>query len=468
MKKRIFSTLLAAVLILATLSACTTKPVKPTTESEAQEQSPPQNTDAAASTGSETLNVITVNDPAKLYLKDLIPVFESENKGIKVNLIEVPFDQFDSKIQTMLASKTPLDTTTHHGWTGFGARLANGQLLDLTALIEKYSYDPAGEGITQSLCDIWNINGKVYAIPVCAFPSILLYNKDMFDAEGIPYPPADYEDASWTWDKMVDIARKLTKNPDDPVKAQYGILWNWDAGGHEQIPQYFGHMTFDEGTFSKNMGFAGESYFDKPEIIADYQKVLDLTFKWKVCPTTAMNEAVGGNAFFAGKAAMVVDGGWIMTSTSDVKFNVGIAAIPNGGGDVRDVLWIDPYWIFKDSKVPDAAFKFIMFLTKTDTQKLMIEKSNGLPPANMNALDAYASVFKKLDPKDVKAVYEGGFKYGFEGMSHLMPDAASLNTLLTNEMGSMFNEGKPASTVLPAIQKKVQQYIADTRAKYGK
>ncbi|MCY7520717.1 hypothetical protein [Paenibacillus larvae] len=30
----------------------------------------------------------------------------------------------------------------------------------------------------------------------------MVYNKDMFDKAGLSYSPADYDDSSWTWDKM--------------------------------------------------------------------------------------------------------------------------------------------------------------------------------------------------------------------------------------------------------------------------
>ena len=464
MKKRIVSILLAAMVLLTTLSACTGAETA---------TSPTQNTATdsavASAKGSQVITVITVNDPAKLFHKQLIPVFESENPGIKVKLIEAPFDQFDTKIQTMLASKTPLDLATHNGWTGFGARLANDQLLDLTPYIQKSNFSAENNGIPKSTLDIWMVNGKTYAIPVHIFPSFMLYNKDLFDKAGLAYPPTSWDDPDWTWDKMVDYAKKLTKNPDNPTTAEYGLIWDWASGGYEQLPQYFGNMTFDEEAFTSNSGFASKAFFDTPEVIAAYQKVIDLTFKLKVSPTAATTEAMGGSAFFAGKAAMLVGGGWNISGTDELKFKVGIAAIPKGGNEnVRDVLWIDPYWIFKSSKAPEAAFKYITFLVRDDIQKKMIEASDGLPPSNYKVLDTYAPFFKNIKPEELMAVYEGGVKYGYEGMSHLMPDASSLNTLLTNEMAPMFNEGKSAESILPIVQKKVEQYIASTKSKYKK
>lgn len=414
------------------------------------------------------VTVITVNDAAKLFHKDIIPLFEEEHPDITVTLIETPFDQFDTKIQTMLASNTPLDTATHNGWTGFGGRLANDQLLPLNDLIEKTGFSTEEVNIPDEAAKVWQVDGETYAIPVHIFPTVLLYNKAMFDEAGLPYPPTSYEDTSWTFDKMVEYAKALTKNTDDLATAQYGLMFSWDGGGYEQLPEYFGVHAFDDATFTENSGFASECYFDTPEVMDVYQRVADLTFADGVSPTKTTREAMGNSPFFAGKCAMYVAGGWEMSGILQVDFEVGIAAVPNGGNDaVRSVMWIDPYWIFKNSEVPEETFEYITFMLRDDIQKKIVELS-GLAPANMSAFDTYASLFSGADAEGLQEVFDGGVQYGQEGFSHLMPDSSSLQTILSNEMGSIFNDGKPAEEVMPSVQKSVEEYISSTNEKYGK
>lgn len=419
--------------------------------------------------GEVMITVLSVNDASKVFHKDIIPLFEAEHPGIRVQFIEVPFDQHDTKIQTMLASGSNLDLNSHNGWTGFGGRMANKQLLPLDDLMEKYGFTTADHNIPQEAVDVWKYEDQLYAIPVHIFPSFMLYNKDIFDEAGIGYPPATYDDPNWTWDAMIEIAHKLTKDLDDPVKAQYGLNFNWDAGGHEQMPQYFGHNSFDDATFTTG-GIPAEAYFDTPEVIECYQNIIDLTYgENPVSPTSAISEAMGGNVFYAGKCAMYVDGGWVMAGTNDMPFRVGIAAIPNGGNDkVRGTMWIDPYWIFSTSKHPEEAFQYLAFMLRDDIQIKIVEASDGLAPANMNAFDSYTSFYKNVDAGDMKQVFDGGVKFGFEGFSHLMADSASLNTLITNEMDPMYKEGKPAAEVLPNVQKKIEEFIETTRSKYNK
>ncbi|WP_153057392.1 extracellular solute-binding protein, partial [Streptococcus suis] len=64
------------------------------------------------------------------------------------------------------------------------------------------------------LNEIYNINGKQYAIPKDFDTIGLWYNKKLFDEAGIPYP-----DDTWDWNKLKEVAKKLTK----PDGSQYGF-----------------------------------------------------------------------------------------------------------------------------------------------------------------------------------------------------------------------------------------------------
>ena len=79
-------------------------------------------------------------------------------------------------------------------------------------------------------------NKHVWSIPYGgALGKVLLYRKDLFDANSIPYPTTD-----WTWDDLLAAARTIT----DPARGIYGVLlgrhkhesWYWctflwSAGG---------------------------------------------------------------------------------------------------------------------------------------------------------------------------------------------------------------------------------------------
>ena len=77
-----------------------------------------------------------------------------------------------------------------------------------------------------------------------ALGKVLLYRKDLFDANDIPYPTTE-----WTWDDMLDAARKIT-DPDNGIygmllgrgkhESWYWVTFLWSAGGEV--------MTYNEET----------------------------------------------------------------------------------------------------------------------------------------------------------------------------------------------------------------------------
>ncbi len=60
--------------------------------------------------------------------------------------------------------------------------------------------------------------GKLYFFPTNWNNVVVFYNKDLFDAAGIPYPKK-----SWTWSEFLDAAQKLTKRDASGQVTQYGM-----------------------------------------------------------------------------------------------------------------------------------------------------------------------------------------------------------------------------------------------------
>lgn len=423
---------------------------------------------SSATTSGEVkeISVMTSNSPDKIYFEKLGADFSKLHPNIKIKMIQVPQDQFDSKLQTMIASKTEPDITTHVNAMGFEDFYAKGLLTDLTPYIKKYGYDPAKYGINDNVMKMSVKDGKTYGIPLNTFVSVLIYNKDLFDKANVPYPTTDYEDSSWTYDKMIEVAKKLTVSSNDPTKAQYGLVWTWSGNGQMQDPSYFGDKLFPDEVMKT--GYTTSNNFNTPKIAKDFQTLADQTFKDKVSPPPAFLQglAAGSDPFLSGKIAMTVEGAWALSGTNDVPFKVGVAAIPLGlNPKARDVLYTDPYVVFKNSKHPEEAYQFIQFLAEKENQDKMITYSGGNPPANVNSIDTYCSFFKSIDQKDMKSVINGGLKYGEEDLEHLVVNSAAIHDLLTNELQPVMYGSKKASDVTADLSKKLNDLLAQTNAK---
>ncbi|HEX2326504.1 MAG TPA: extracellular solute-binding protein, partial [Chloroflexota bacterium] len=70
----------------------------------------------------------------------------------------------------------------------------------------------------------WTVGGKqqLFAIPLHPNPAVLFYNKDLFARRGVRPP-----DATWTWDTLLDTARRLAGEEESAVEAPYAAIPLW-------------------------------------------------------------------------------------------------------------------------------------------------------------------------------------------------------------------------------------------------
>jgi multiple sugar transport system substrate-binding protein len=407
-----------------------------------------------------TITHYTIDSPDRTFVEKLIPDFEAKHPNIKIKVTKAPYEQFDSKLQSAIAAKNAPDVTSHWGYGGFMEYFNKGMLMDMSSLLEESGFKASDYNIPEDVMNIYKVDGKTYGIPLNSYVTVMLYNKDLFDKVKLEYPPTDYEDKSWTFDKMVDYAKKLTVDSKKLEEAQYGVDFGW--GERDQRPQYFGADVYSADTWS-NGGKPSEINLSKPEVIAAYKKIYGLIWDQKVSPTPAFSQSVSGqfgDPFLSGKIAMSVVGSWSLAASSNFNFKVGVAAVPQGPNEkVRSVLYVDPLFILKDSKHPKEALEWIKYLITTEVQEKSIELSGGNPPVNQKAAEKYYNNFEGIDPEQIKQVFEGAYKYGFESYNHLISNYSQINELFINELAAVDNGDKKVEEVLPSIEEKLKKLL---------
>lgn len=454
MKKKIkilpVTAILLTSLLTGMLSGCQSSPQQASTSSAA----------AGDSDKPVTITLMQQNTPDKVYFNTMIEDFRKLHPNVTIKMVQVPYDQFDSKLQTMIAANTQPDITTNVQTMGFMDYYTKGLLTDLTPYVQKYGFDNKKYGIPEAVMKNCVIDGKTYAIPLNTFTSVLLYNKDLFDKAGIAYPPSSYDDTSWTFDKMVDTAKKLTSG--SGADATFGLVWDWSAG--MQNVNYFGKGLFPDSALKT--GYADSNNLRDPQVIDSIQRIADLALVDKVEPTPDVMSAMSGSnqtdPFMTGKIAMEVEGAWCLSGVNELPFKVGVAAIPVGANpNLRSVMYSDPYFVLKGSKNPEVAYQFIQFMAQTDEQQKMVQQSGGDPPANVAALETYYSFFKTIDPKEMEAVVEGSLNYSQEGEEHSIVGSAQIDTLYTNELNVIMSGSKKAKDVCPELADKMDKVLKD-------
>src|SRR5258708_19097500 len=144
--------------------------------------------------------------------------FTATHPNIKVNWAPIPGD-YETKMRANVASGNVHDVFY------VTPPMANeyipaGKLLDISPYMgtNVKPTDYYSSLITPFSCQ----NGSVYGLPKDWNSLAVFYNKQMFQAAGVPFPTDN-----WTWDDMRADAKKLTK-PGNAASSVYGITLNPD------------------------------------------------------------------------------------------------------------------------------------------------------------------------------------------------------------------------------------------------
>ena len=162
--------------------------------------------------------------------KAIVADFEAANPNIAVKVEVSDWDSYWNKLKTLYAGGTPPDVFAMDGplYPDWQSR---GVLLNLQPYIDK---SPGLlDGLYPNTLAAYQRADGYYGLPRDFQTIVLYYNKDMFDAAGLPYP-----DESWTLDKLRETAKALTKDNDGDGRTDLlvtsatgsALLWNEGKG----------------------------------------------------------------------------------------------------------------------------------------------------------------------------------------------------------------------------------------------
>ncbi len=164
-----------------------------------------------------------VADASSLVMADkAIASFEESHPGVKVHyssgILKEDYSEWCAR--NLLEGSLPdvfmvLDTD-------FSKYCSVGALKDLNELIEN-DKDFDLDAYFSTALNVGKNGETQYALPYEAVPTLMFVNKSLLAKEGIEMPKQD-----WTWDDMLDICKKVTKDTDgDGLLDQFGT-YNYD------------------------------------------------------------------------------------------------------------------------------------------------------------------------------------------------------------------------------------------------
>jgi multiple sugar transport system substrate-binding protein len=171
----------------------------------------------------------------------------------------------------------------------------------------------------------------------------------MFDAEKIPYP-----DNTWTYEKVRQVAKALTKKDSSGKVTQWGYNVNLNNDCLDSLIKSFGGRVLDPTQTKADLL--------SPETIEAVQWTIDLVNKDKVSPSPAVLQGQP-DPFLSGKVAMYIGGSYNMPAyrTSKVRWN--IAMSPKGPAKRNIYGGPDSISIAKTTQHQREALDFLRFMT---------------------------------------------------------------------------------------------------------
>jgi len=336
--------------------------------------------------------------------KQAADLFNQANPGLKLELDVPPSGNYYEKILTEIAAGEPPDAARIDDYL-LAPSVARKGIDPLDSYIGADKSFDLGDFDKVALQN-GQYQGKQYGMPIELDTYVIFYNATAFKEAGIPLPPTDWTDNSWTWPDFLQICQKLVKQTGGSTD-RWGFMYDYAF-----VSRLSAEVYAQGGTFVDDPLNPSKLTLDNPRSVAGLQFLSDLRNRYQVAPTQQVLDKGGGSQkmFQQGKMAMYIDGPWSAAGNKPAiqnRFEWDVAPLPHepntqpgetaisncltilSGGKHKDDAWrVVKHWISPQVQelhaiVPDE--------TPSRRSSLPIINKVPPPPKNMSVfVDGFA------------------------------------------------------------------------------
>lgn len=330
-------------------------------------------------------------DPPQVEAQNrIVEEFNATHDDIQLEIVIADNTVAYDTLNTLIASGDSPDIVGPVGIRG--ANSFEGNWLDIEPLVEASGYDLTQ--FPEALVDFYRINGQLVGLPFGQFPSFMYFNRDLFDAAALPYPPQEYGEPyadgdTWDFDKVQELSMLLTLD----ANGNNAFSPDFDADNIVQFGFFF-QFTDARGMATS---FGSGSFVDEngdavmPEHWAEFYKwYYDAMWTYHFIPNAAYanSDLLGnGNPFNSGNVAMALTHLWYGPCCLQNVQNWDLAVQPEYNGEVTAKLHADTFRILDTSANPEAAFEVLTYLVGDASSELL--SVYGGVPARPEQQDAF-------------------------------------------------------------------------------
>jgi multiple sugar transport system substrate-binding protein len=334
---------------------------------------------AAGGSGGTTIKWALWDYDLTVYYQPLIAAYQAKNPGVRIETVDLGSADYMTVLGTQLSGGADLDVVCVKDIPGYANLVRQNRLEPLNSYIKTKGVNTALYGGTTEQI---SVNGEVYALPFRSDFWLIFYNKDLFDAAGVPYPSNDL-----TLDEYDALARRVTRGTG--ANKTYGAHYHtWRSA-----VQLFGILD------GKNTIVDGSYDF----LVPYYERVLKeqadgVVQSYATLKTSGTHYS---GAFFNNQIAMMNMGTWFIATQIDkvntgesLSKNWGLAKYPHPAGVAAGTTLgtITSIAVNRNSKNKDIALDFMQFVSGPEGAAILAK--SGTIPAIMNqeVINAIASI----------------------------------------------------------------------------
>ncbi len=376
--KKLIAVLLAGIMVLGILTGCSS---------------------GGSKSGQKTLEVVWFSDgkEGESFMR-LAEKYMEEHSEVKIELIEVPYSDLESKIKNMINGKE----------TPALARLTNlgpfqNQLLDLSEYVsDKEAFaDSFGEGLK------FEYEGKILAAPMDVTANGLIYNKTAFEQAGVSVPQS--ADEVWTWEEWKEAMKTVMEKSD----CKYGLVY-------DKSPQRFSTLMYQAGASMLTQDLSA-SNFNTPEMNRAVSFFKELHDEQIIPDSVWLGSENPNNLFRTGQVAMHFAGSWMIANYKEEinDFEWGVTYLPK---DVkRSTVPGGKYLaVFKGTGVEKEAAEFIEWISEAENNAVYCKENSYLSQVKGNEkLDYdYGGEFFSIFAEELAATdAQPGAEWGYQSFT---------------------------------------------------
>jgi multiple sugar transport system substrate-binding protein len=309
-------------------------------------------------------------DPAERQAyRELVDAFHQAQPEMRVSLTHIPSPrEYRTRLATEYAAGSPPDVSLMN-YRRYASFAAAGLLAPVGPYLEQSDVIQPDDFYEVTL-EAFTWQGQLMCLPQNISSLVVYYNRDLFDAAGVAYPPD-----KWHWDDFLATAVALTQDKDGDGRIdQYGL------GVEPSLFRLAPFVWQNNAPIVDDNDFPRRLTLTRPPSLAALQWFIDLRLVHGVVPDRVEEASQDSESrFMTGSIAMYLNSRRGTPTYREITaFTWDVAPLPNGQTSAG-ILHSDAFCLANTAADKEAAWRFIEFANSPAGQTILARSGRTVP-----------------------------------------------------------------------------------------